>query len=368
MLRPLVSVLIDTFNHERFIETAINSVLEQDFSRVDREVVVVDDGSSDRTREILRKFEPGIRVLSKPNGGQASAFNYGIAECRGEIIAFLDGDDWWLPGKLARVVKIMCDEPLLGAIGHGFVEVSEDSWHKTVSCSAECRFRLDSKGSAEFFRVHRCYLGTSRLTLRADIARRCLPVPESLVFEADEYLFTLAPLIADTLILPDVLTSYRMHGANLFLAAGGTPSGGRKKLGVLTALARELNGVLSKWSVAPEVRRTILEIVELESRQLRLSFDGGYPWETFQTETSLYRIHHADASLRSKAFRGISMVPALLLPPRWFYGARRWLGSQSWYNRARQNLIPFPQLITSDPATSGRKTDELAPKSSPNSV
>jgi len=93
MSAPLVSVLIDTYNHERFIEEAVNSVLAQDFPASDREILVVDDGSTDRTPEILRRFEPQIRVLRKPNGGQASAFNHGIPECRGEIVAFLDGDD-----------------------------------------------------------------------------------------------------------------------------------------------------------------------------------------------------------------------------------------------------------------------------------
>src|SRR6266852_3372319 len=95
-----ISVLIDTYNHERFIERAIVSVLEQDVSEAEREIIVVDDGSVDRTPEIVRKFEPRVRLLRKANGGQASAFNAGIPECVGEIVALLDGDDWWAPRKL----------------------------------------------------------------------------------------------------------------------------------------------------------------------------------------------------------------------------------------------------------------------------
>jgi len=90
MPRPIVSVLIDTYNHERFIEEAVNSVLAQDFPASEREIVVVDDGSTDRTPDILRTFVSEIRVLTKANGGQASAFNCGIPECRGELIAFLE--------------------------------------------------------------------------------------------------------------------------------------------------------------------------------------------------------------------------------------------------------------------------------------
>src|SRR5579872_4503241 len=106
MSKPNVTVLIDTYNHERFIEETLVSVVEQDFPASETEILVVDDGSTDRTPEIVRKFEPRVRLLRKSNGGQASAFNAGIPEAKGEIIAFLDGDDWWAPGKLRRVVDL----------------------------------------------------------------------------------------------------------------------------------------------------------------------------------------------------------------------------------------------------------------------
>jgi glycosyltransferase involved in cell wall biosynthesis len=92
---PAVTVLIDTYNHERFIEEAIVSVLEQDFPRAETEILFVYDGSTDRTPEIVRRFQPQVCLIRRTNGGHASAFNAGIPETRGEIIAFLDGDDWW---------------------------------------------------------------------------------------------------------------------------------------------------------------------------------------------------------------------------------------------------------------------------------
>src|SRR6202161_621004 len=107
MARPAASVLIDTYNHERFIEEAIVSVLEQDFPSSETEILVVDDGSTDRTPEIVQKFAPRVRLIQKTNGGQASAFNAGIPEARGEIIAFLDGDDWWARNKLTVVMQAM---------------------------------------------------------------------------------------------------------------------------------------------------------------------------------------------------------------------------------------------------------------------
>src|SRR5580658_2106744 len=100
MRTPAVTVLIDTFNHERFIEEAIVSVLEQDFPAAQMEILVVDDGSTDRTPEIVGKFAPRVRSICKSRGGQASAFNKGIPEAQGDIVAFLDGDDWWKKNKL----------------------------------------------------------------------------------------------------------------------------------------------------------------------------------------------------------------------------------------------------------------------------
>ena len=358
MARPFVSVLIDTYNHERFIEEAVASVLGQDFSASDREILVVDDGSTDKTQEILQRFEPHIRILRKVNGGQASAFNQGIPECRGEVIAFLDGDDWWLPGKLSCVAGLMAKDASLGVIGHAIVQVSENGSQQAIGLSSQAQFRLDSVPSAEFFRLNRCYFGTSRLTLRSEVARRILPVPEALVFEADEYLFTLAPVLADTLISPNPLTCYRLHGTNLFMASGASREGERRKQRILSALASELRLALARYGAPADVASVLLEMVDLEATQLRLQFEGGSPWETYRTEIGIYRIQHAAAPRTSKVFRALSMIPALLLPPRLFYIGRRWLGSQSWYRRARRDLIPFPQMVKPSASSTCRASDK----------
>src|SRR5579864_4462115 len=121
-MKPLISVLVDTYNHERYIEQAITSVIEQDFPAADYEIVVVDDGSTDRTPEIVRKFAPRVRLLRKENGGQASAFNAAFPELRGEIISFLDGDDWWVPRKLSLTTEALTQTEEAVASGHGFYE------------------------------------------------------------------------------------------------------------------------------------------------------------------------------------------------------------------------------------------------------
>ncbi len=104
---PLVSVIIPAFNSERFIARAIDSVLAQDWPAI--EVIVVDDGSSDGTGDIARRYGEPVRCLRQPNRGPAAARNLGLGEARGEFVAFLDSDDVYLPGRLRRGLA-----PMLG--------------------------------------------------------------------------------------------------------------------------------------------------------------------------------------------------------------------------------------------------------------
>jgi glycosyltransferase involved in cell wall biosynthesis len=101
--KPLVTVIIPTYNRGWIVPEAIDSVLDQDFS--DYELIVVDDGSNDNTREILSAYGKGITVLQQSNKGVSAARNSGIAAASGRLIAFLDSDDLWLPGKLSTQVK-----------------------------------------------------------------------------------------------------------------------------------------------------------------------------------------------------------------------------------------------------------------------
>lgn len=105
---PTVSVVIPTYNAGDFVVDAIRSVLAQTYANV--ECTVVDDGSTDRTPQILSDFG-SIRVIRQENRGVSAARNRGIAESRGELIAFLDSDDVWLPNKLAKQVDALADQP-----------------------------------------------------------------------------------------------------------------------------------------------------------------------------------------------------------------------------------------------------------------
>jgi glycosyltransferase involved in cell wall biosynthesis len=105
----LVSVVVPAFNAEQHIAEAVNSVLAQTYQPV--EILVVDDGSSDATREIVAGFGPRVRSFAQTNAGAGAARNRGIAQATGRYIAFLDADDLWPPPKLARQVEILEQNP-----------------------------------------------------------------------------------------------------------------------------------------------------------------------------------------------------------------------------------------------------------------
>jgi hypothetical protein len=101
-----VSIVIPLFNKERTVERALRSVVAQSYA--DFEVIVVDDGSTDRSAEFAKRVKDRrIRIISTPNHGPGAARNRGVAESRGEIVAFLDSDDEWLPHYLAHALTTL---------------------------------------------------------------------------------------------------------------------------------------------------------------------------------------------------------------------------------------------------------------------
>ena len=340
MSTPFVSVLIDTYNHERFIEEAVSSVLAQDFPAA-REILVVDDGSTDRTPELLGKFSTQIRVLRKPNGGQASAFNHGIPQCRGEIIAFLDGDDWWAPNKLLAVVEAFSSHPAVGLVGHSITQVLADGTRRSELVRESPQFRMDSVAGARLFRLRKSFLGTSRMAFRADLLRRIGPAPEPLVIEADEYLFTLGALFSEVLLLREPLTFYRLHGQNLFEIGDRNASSLRRKHAVLLALADALRRRFASERVPHEIGHVIVDAVQTEADLVRLSLGEGSPLDTFRTELRSYELTHERASLLRRILKFVSFLPALFLSPRRYNTLKQKLASNFLYAKARQNFLPF---------------------------
>lgn len=122
---PTVSVVIPTYNAASLLPDAVEGVLAQTYPEV--EVIVVDDGSTDETPEVMAQYEDAVRYIRKENGGSASARNRGIREAEGAFIALLDADDVWMPEKLERQMAQFDAHPDLMWSYTNWVLVDEDS-------------------------------------------------------------------------------------------------------------------------------------------------------------------------------------------------------------------------------------------------
>ncbi len=117
MNSPKVSIVIPAYNVEAYILDTLRSVIDQTF--LDFEVLVVNDGSTDRTSEVITQFiqqDSRFKILHKPNGGLSSARNFGIRHAEGKYIALLDGDDLYLPNKLATHIEVLDRNPSVGVV------------------------------------------------------------------------------------------------------------------------------------------------------------------------------------------------------------------------------------------------------------
>ena len=112
-MNPLVSVILPVYNGERFVAEAVESVLAQTYTPL--ELIVIDDGSTDTSAEILARY-PAARLIRQPNAGVAAARNRGIAESSGEILAFIDQDDRWRSDKLEHQIAYLEATPEAGFV------------------------------------------------------------------------------------------------------------------------------------------------------------------------------------------------------------------------------------------------------------
>lgn len=333
MTVPLISVLIDTHNHESYIEQTILSAIEQDVSAGDYEILAVDDGSTDSTPEIIRKFSSRVRLLRKANGGQASAFNAGVPECRGQFIAFLDGDDWFAPGKLATVTTTLERHPEAAAIGHGHYEFREKTETVTVYTPLSANFAsLATLESARDAQGAWRSLLMGALTIRKDVVERVLPIPEELTFCADTPI-QMAALAHGAIVLREPLFYYRRHETNLYSNAAYSENvlGLRRKLSVHRLALEEGLRVLVAEGVPLESARQLIWPTLVEDNRSALSTFGGSRRDALRTELRSFHVNNRNSGLSRRVFTYAILGGAtLLMPPRAFYKVRDWY-SKAWY-------------------------------------
>ncbi|MGE5223986.1 MAG: glycosyltransferase family 2 protein [Omnitrophica WOR_2 bacterium] len=215
---PAFSIIINNFNYGCFLPEAIESALSQTAGPV--EVLVVDDGSTDNSRDILQDYAGRVSIIYKDNGGQASAINQGFAHCQGDYVIFLDADDRLLPGAVQRVMEAFQRQPDAAKVQYGMV-VIDGQGGETGEIKPAPHLRLpsgDLRQQELAFPFDLPWLPTSGNAFSAQVLQRILPAPETgygAIF-ADYYLCHIAPLYGPVVSLPERLACYRVHGANRF--------------------------------------------------------------------------------------------------------------------------------------------------------
>ena len=202
-----ISVIIPLYNKASEIELTLRSVLMQ--SLQPREIIIVDDGSTDESVEIVERIaSPQVRIIRQENQGVSAARNRAMREATGEWVALIDGDDMWCTDYLQRVAQMIERYPGCGAYGVGFFI---DDGERRVP--ARCPER---EGVVDFFAesMTRYVLIPSATTLRRDLALELGGFPEGMRMGEDQFLWTKVARVADVAFAPEPLVIYSRAASN----------------------------------------------------------------------------------------------------------------------------------------------------------
>jgi glycosyltransferase involved in cell wall biosynthesis len=213
-----VDIVITNHNYARFLPDAIESACAQ--THPDVKVVVVDDGSSDSSQDVLRGFSDRVEVVLKEQGGQASAINAGAERCRGQVLLLLDGDDVLRPQAAERVATAFAAEPGLSKVQFPMAIVdAERRPTGELKPGGHLRAPVGDQRAAELaFPFDIAWLPGGGTGFRTDAVRRILPIPEADYPRsgADWYLVHLTALLGEAALLDEVCAEYRVHGGNSY--------------------------------------------------------------------------------------------------------------------------------------------------------
>ena len=210
--QKLVSVIVCNYNYDRYIAEAIKSILDQTYKSI--QVIVVDDGCTDSSRQILKSFcDPRLHIIHQENSGQASAFNTAFRECKGELIAFLDSDDFWYPRKLEAMIPVFDDEKVC-VVQHNLHIVNEVS-ELTGDLTPGIAPGRNTIQSTYFKKNHTGFFSpTSGLVCRKTDLDKLFPLDVSWKICADVAFTRPLLIFGDIVTLEEILGGYRIHGEN----------------------------------------------------------------------------------------------------------------------------------------------------------
>ncbi len=348
MSQPAVTALIDTYNHSRFIEEAIESVLAQDYTGP-MEIVVVDDGSTDDTAARVKKYGERVRYIWKENGGQASALNRGFAEARGEIVAMLDGDDVWAVEKVRRVVEEFKNHAEAGMVYHPY-----QNWDMVRGRSEDEPGFYPISGRvpesvSDLLRYGN--FGTCGMALRREAVAQILPIPEALRIYADTYLVYLIIFVAPVAGIPTALTRYRHHGENLAAFGAQDARRMRQRFQCYQTALQEIRAALVRrgYDVTRPDLAAFLKRHELVAEMFQFRAEAPGRRAFYQHLKSFHELYGPLWTTRYRAFRSLVALLGAALGYRAYEAARDFyresrslLDFREWAFRAREEAPETP--------------------------
>lgn len=274
-----VDLVVNNHDYGRYLPAALDSALAQTHPRT--HVIAVDDGSTDDSREILRRFEDRVEVVLKENGGQASALNAGLERCRGDVVMFLDADDVLHPEAAARAAAALEAEPD-AAKAQLRMDVIDADGRPTGETKPPPRWPMptgDLRAAELAYPFDLAWLPTSAYAFRRASLAPILPIPEDAYrIGADWHLVHLSTLLGTVATIEEPSCSYRVHGANNYEpnAARIDLDQIRASIGYGQRTSADLLRLAAELGL-PHPRR-ILSVADLSRRMISLRLDpSGHP-------------------------------------------------------------------------------------------
>lgn len=279
-----VSVVICNYNYDRYLPTAIKSVLAQTYANY--EIIVVDDGSRDNSHQVLNEFQAQLpperfKVIFQENQGHGGAINTGFQNSSGEIVATLDSDDVWRSTKLEKVVRAFESPEVVGAIHPlDFIDASG-----TITDPIITPFKIPDGHLAEvLLATGGTWRYTCGLTFRRTALQHILPMnPPEWRFWPDGCLLYCAAFLGRVIAVNEALGSYRIHGANTFFSTAQTYDRQTKAVAGVEITNQWLNQFLERIGRPERVDLSR----NLDHRRAKYYLKGKWDWAEIQDISQL---------------------------------------------------------------------------------
>ena len=247
-----VSIIINNYNYGAFLRKAIDSALAQTYRSV--EVIVVDDGSTDDSRDIIASYGDQVVAVLKDNGGQPSAMNAGFEVSQGDIVALLDSDDWFEPNKVEELVEIFTKNPDISWCFHPLKLIREGDNKPYMTSKVFPNSKEDVSQKCDFRRglkqghLHFYAPSTSGLCFTHSVLENIFPLPTILGNAVDRYLVYAAMLIGQGYFLNKALTMQLIHTRNHITHQDGEVADSRRtRHAVVNAYYLQSNFLDLRW-------------------------------------------------------------------------------------------------------------------------